>query len=257
MVTTSRLPTISKRKACAHRWALLGAFLCALISNEAFAQQRDAGNPCGPIAVPGHYGPFDYQTERNRIAIVDMHHFNARVEALIGGQSGTLEGDLGYTLKSSPNHHRALLSLLRYSTRAKSKSPTDFDWPLECYFERAIRFQKYDTVARMIYAQFLAQSKRVQDATVQLETAVALGTENAFTQFNAGMIFFDLGLFDRALAQAHRAKAMGLMKTDLEDRLKSANRWQEPSGATAVAPGSLAAPTALVPPTPAASAPNQ
>ena len=250
-MTTSHLPTLNAHFA----WVLVVSIVGALGSSAVFAQQGDENHPCGPIA--NHYGPYDYRTERARLRIVDAHHFNARVEALIAGQSGTLENDLNYTLKASPNHHRALLSLLRYSMRAKSKSLTDFDWPLECYFERAIRFQKYDTVARMIYAQFLARSKRVKDATVQLDTAVALGAENALTQFNAGMIFFDLGLFDRALAQAHRAKAMGLMKTDLEDRLKGANRWQEPTSATAVAPGSLAAPTASVPPTPAASAPNQ
>ena len=236
---TSNLQTLKSHLARALAVSIVGA----LVSIEALAQQSDENHPCGPIAVPLHYGPYDYRTERARLMIVDAGHFTARVEALVSGQTGPLEGDLNYTLKASPNHHRALLSLLRYSARPKNKVAAGFDWPLECYFERALRFRKDDVVARLIYAQFLAQNKRTPEAILQLNSALAFGAENAFTQFNAGMIFFDLGEFDRALSLAHRTKAMGLMKPELEDRLKQASRWREPVEVAAEAAKS-AAPTA-------------
>ena len=239
---TSNLQTLKSHLARALAVSIVGA----LVSIEALAQQSDENHPCGPIAVPRHYGPYDYRTERARLVIVDTAHFNARVEALISGQTGPLEGDLNYTLKASPNHHRALLSLLRYSARPKNKEAAGFEWPIECYFERALRFRKDDVVARMIYAQFLGQNKRTPEAIVQLNAALVIGAENAFTQFNAGMIFFDLGEFDRALSLAHRTKAMGLMKPELENRLKQASRWREPElgAADAAKSAASAAPSA-------------
>ena len=201
--------------------------MITLGASVANAQQRAPSHACGPLHIAGHYGPFDYRTERNRLEIVENFHYTPRVEALISGQSGSLEQDLNYTLKSSPNHHRALLSLSRYTLRAKDRQPAGFEWPLECYFERAVRFKGDDPVVRMIYAQFLGQTKRVPAASAQLDVALTLGAESAFTQYNAGLIFLEMGDFERALTQAHRASGLGLKNPDLETKLRQAGRWRD------------------------------
>ena len=207
--------------------------MITLGASVANAQQRAPPNACGPLFIAGHYGPFDYRTHRSGLEIVENHHYTPRVEALISGQSGSLEQDLNYTLKSSPNHHRALLSLSRYTLRAKDRQPAGFEWPLECYFDRAIRFKGDDPVVRMIYAQFLGQTKRVPAASAHLDVALTLGAESAFTQYNAGLIFLEMGEFERALAQAHRASGLGLKNPDLETKLRQAGRWRDaPQNAT-------------------------
>ena len=44
---------------------------------------------CGSIErKDGGYGPYDYTNTsdfRNKLPVVDLHHFNARVENLVGG----------------------------------------------------------------------------------------------------------------------------------------------------------------------------
>lgn len=212
------------------RLSAFAALACALLlpAFAAWAQQTEAVHRCGPIQVPLHYGPYDYRNERHKLIIVESAHFTPSVEALIAGSTGDLNKDLNYTLLSSPNHHRALVSLSRLSTRTKDPQPRGFSWPIECYFERALRFRADDSIVRMIFAQYLGQHKRVDEAVVQLNAVLQASADNPLTQYNAGLIFFDMGLYDRALTQAHVARKMGLERPDLADMLKKANRWQEP-----------------------------
>jgi hypothetical protein len=78
---------------------------------------------CGPLA--NGYGPFDYRTDRTgtTLSIVEDNHFTPAVEQLISGITGSLGAELDYTLRAFPNHHRALLSLVRLGKRLKSPQP--------------------------------------------------------------------------------------------------------------------------------------
>ncbi len=192
------------------------------------AQAAVQPHACGPIAIPMHYGPYDYRTERARLTIVEIAHFTPRVEALLGGSTGDLNKDLNYTLLSSPNHHRALIALAKLSERHNQPQLPGFDFPIECYFERAIRFRQDDPVVRMIYARHLNKLKRVEDAVRQVKAASEMAPDNPFTQFNAGLVFFELGDFGNALKRAHRAREMGFERKDLEEMLRGAGKWEEP-----------------------------
>lgn len=189
------------------------------------AQDVQSFSTCGPLS--NHYGPYDYRTDKGKLVIVDNAHFTPEVEALLRGSTGDLNKDINYTLRTSPNHHRALLAVSRLALKTGNPQPRGFDWPLECYFERALRFRQDDTVARMIYAQHLGNTKRVEEATKQIDRALAESTDNPLTQYNAGLLFFDMGLHDQALNQAHLAAKMGLQRPELQNMLKKANRWRD------------------------------
>lgn len=197
---------------------------------------------CGPLE--NGFGPYDYrgdkhiqtpgdqQSHHQKLGLVEGAHFTPRVESLIGAQSagqiGPPGGDLDYTLRAFPNHHRALLSVMRYGEKTKSQKPAGLRHVVECYFERAVRFKPDDAIARMLYSTYLTKNNRSPEAIAQLEQATVLAGENAFTHYNIGLVYFDMQIYDKALACAHRALELGFERTDLRDLLKNVGQWQEP-----------------------------
>ena len=212
--------------SASHLRALLAtAAACATLGSQA----QEAQSPCGPVAIPGHYGPFDYVTEQPRLEIVERFHFTPKVEALINGESGYLGGDLSYTLNASPNHHRALAALIAFSVREKTSHPPYMRMSTDCYFDRAIRFRPQDTVVRMLFAVYLGGQKRTKDALTQLGFASEYAGDNALTHHNIGMTYLDLGEPALALREAHLARKYGYPGTRLEERLKAAGQWKDPT----------------------------
>jgi tetratricopeptide (TPR) repeat protein len=182
---------------------------------------------CGPL--DGGYGPYDYRgADPYKLGLVEGTHFTAPVEALVRGHSTTTAGpDLDYTLRAFPNHHRALLAVVRYGEKFKSTNPPGMRYPVECWFERALRFRRDDYIVRMIYASYLAKQDRLPDALEQLRITESEAKDNPFTYYNIGLVYFDLKQYDKALEQAHRAMALGFTRVELRDQLISVGKWQE------------------------------
>ncbi len=226
------------RSGCAI--ALVAALLATSLQGAALAQPT--ASACGPIQrEPGGYGPFDYRTQRSSLEVVERFHFTPRVEALLGGQSATIGGDISYLMRTSPNHHRGLVAIVRWVDRVKTPQPRDLQYSVDCYFERAIRFAPDDVIVRVLFANFLGSRKQTQAATAQLEVARTLAGDSALTHYNIGLAYFDLGLYRDALTHAHRARALGLPRTELEDMLRKKGAWAEPPPATAAPAPSAAA----------------
>ena len=100
------------------RW-VRHACAATVLAGFATASLAQAGN-CGPLA--NAFGPFDYRTEKgNSLYLVESAHFTPAVEAVIAGNTTYIGGDLDYTLRAFPNHHRALMSMIR-SKRNERKS---------------------------------------------------------------------------------------------------------------------------------------
>lgn len=209
-----------------------------LIGSPVFAQV-DAGF-CGPLA--NAFGPFDYRPEKDpptggvgdhkhKLGLVEGAHFTDVVELLIRGRSGGQDpgGDIDYTLRAFPNHHRALLSVMRYGEKKGTQKPAGLTYSVECYFERALRFARDDALVRMIYSTYLTKNKRQPEAIAQLEQATVLAGDNPFTNYNLGLLYFDMKIYDKSLAQAHRAQELGFERAELRDLLKAAGQWQEPA----------------------------
>ena len=213
---------------CQSRLIILLLSICASTIGGIPAHAQDGSNSCGSIA--NHYGPFDYRTHQDKLKIVEAYHFTPPVESLLRGHSALNVGsDIAYTLHTSPNHHRALMAMVRLGEKMKTPQPQGTTRPVECYFERAIRFAPDDTVVRVLYAQFLDKNVRTEEAVRQLGAAMKYAEDDAFSNYNIGLAYFDLGKFDQALAQAHKAAALGFERTELRELLKGARKWQEPA----------------------------
>jgi tetratricopeptide (TPR) repeat protein len=98
-----------------------------------------------------------------------------------------------------------------------------------------VTFRPDDAVVRMIYSTYLNKQGRAQEANAQLEIATVQAKDNGFTHYNIGLHYFDMKNYDKALAQAHKALALGFTQTALRDELQKVGKWSEPPPAPAPA----------------------
>lgn len=181
---------------------------------------------CGPLA--NAYGPFDYRTDQDKIAVVEQYHFTPPVENLKRGATGVIGADLDYTLRASPNHHRALIAMTRWAERLKTEHPPGANYTVKCYLERALRFRPEDSMARLIYANYLTKHGQKEDGVKQLEAARENAGDNANIQYNLGLAYFDLHDYDKSLAHAQRAYQLGFSLPGLRSKLQKAGKWRDP-----------------------------
>lgn len=229
---------------------LIGLLIASCASTTVLAQVT--ASTCGPISGPGQFGPFDYRTSKSQLVIVEQYHFTAEVEALVRGKSSSIGSDIDYTLRASPNNHRALIAMMRLGEKQKTPQPMGSRYSVQCWFERAITFRPDDAVVHMIYSTYLNKQGRVPEANAQLELATLHANDNAFTHYNIGLHYFDLTNYDKALLQAHLAIALGFGKTELREQLQRVGKWSEPPQAPPASP----APEAPPAPAAASSAPS-
>lgn len=208
------------------------ATLVLLAAGSAQAQLDPSAGPCGN-PFQNHFGPFDYRSAaKSDVKLVENVHFTPGVQSLTRPGTTTFErmaGDVGYTLHVFPNHHRALVVMGRLAERHKMDQPPGASYTLECYFHRAVRFRPDDTVARALYAQFLGKKGRKPEAVAQLKVADEFAKDNPLSHFNIGLLFMELGEFDLALTQAHKVKALGYDRPQLEQALRQAGKWRDPT----------------------------
>jgi Flp pilus assembly protein TadD len=191
----------------------------------AFAPLAALGQGCG--SLKNLYGPFDYRTSKKQLAIVDAYHFTPDVEALRHGATGTLGGDLDYTLRASPNHHRALNAMANLALKLRTGKPRGASYNIECYFDRALRFANDDGLVRIIYGVYLARTNRGQDAVRMFEEAKTYEPTNPNLYYNLGLAYFDLRDYANARKNAQQAYRLGSALPGLRDKLKAAGQWRE------------------------------
>lgn len=196
----------------------------------ALAQTGEAvcGNP-----FKSWFGPYDYRTApKGALENVETHHFTPQVEQMIRGVTTGVTDmgkDVAYVLGVFPNHHRALITMMRLGERDRNDQPRGASLPIECWFDRAVRYARDDTVARLLYAMWLRKKGRIEDSLAQTRFAEGFAVkDNPFTHYNIGMSYFELGQYDQAAAAALRARDLGLDRPELIDRLKGVNKWVEP-----------------------------
>lgn len=182
---------------------------------------------CG--VLQNAYGPFDYRdpvSKRDNLPIVETYHFTADVESLRHGRSGSVYGDLRYTLRAFPNHHRALRSIARYGIEG-GEIPLDDDIPaVDCYFERAIAFRPDDAAVHVIYANYLFKRGERDEARKQYEEALRLGPDSVEINYVAGLFFVDMGDLRRAKELAKIAYDNGYPLPGLKKKIAAAEAVQ-------------------------------
>jgi tetratricopeptide (TPR) repeat protein len=199
--------------------------LATMIMMSASINVQAAGY-CGELT--NAYGPFDY-AKRNEFAqnfyLIESAHFTPEVEKLIKGSSSYLGGDLDYTLRAVPNHHRALASIAKLGLRDKTTRVPGTKWSVECYFDRAIRFRPDDAGVRNLYGGYLYKLGRINEAIEQLTEAVRLDPENATANHNLGLIYLQEKDYDKAVLHAKKADALGFPLPGLKNKLSEMGKW--------------------------------
>lgn len=185
---------------------------------------------CG--SLENAYGPFDYRLAEsqyaNEIFLVESHHFTPNIEALTSGNTGALPGELDYTLRAFPNHHRALTSLARLGLRSKNPQLHGMHWSFTCYFDRAMRFQPTDDAVRMIFGTYLLKKGDVNTAIEQLKIALQLNSNNAPANYNLGLAYFQQKNYSEALSYAKKAYSLDYPMPGLKNALVAAGKWDNP-----------------------------
>ena len=171
----------------------------------------------------------DYANAEDRTLLhtVEQHHFTPNVENLRHGNTGTVGGDLGYTLMLFPNHYRALAALGKLSLREKNLKPGGIKYSVGCFFDRAIRFKPNDAIVRMVYGNYLLKAGQMNDAVEQLQAAADLDPENPTISYNAGLAYIQKKDYDKARTHAKRAYELGFPLPGLKNQLIKAGKWDE------------------------------
>lgn len=174
------------------------------------------------------YGPFDYTNGahfRQRLPVVEQHHFTAKVENLVAGESGGLMADIDYTLRAFPNHHRALYAMIRLQLKEPVRYGSQF-YTMTCYLERAVAFKPNDPIPRLLYGIYMQRKGDLEEAREHYEMALRLDPDSAEINYNAGLLYLKLGEEKRALEAAHTAYANGHQLPGLRNQLKRRGVWQ-------------------------------
>lgn len=185
---------------------------------------------CGELKTPGQFGPFDYTDlmhKKQNLPIVEAYHFTPSVEKLLHGVSGTLGGDLSYTLRAFPNHHRALAAMSKLALRDKTLKPEGSSHSVLCFFDRAIRFKPDDGVVRMLYGDYLLKAGQPGQATEQLQIAVNLEPENPNINYNLGLLHMQEKDYEQAKIYAKKAYELGFPLPGLKNQLIKAGKWED------------------------------
>jgi Flp pilus assembly protein TadD len=203
------------------RFVLANFAALLLAAPIAFGQQVPG---CG--SLQNSFGPFDYRDPAARgepLQLVEIAHFTPDVEALRkGNTTNNVVGDLDYTLRAFPNHHRALNSIGRYSLMGGKRWTNPSVKSAECYFERAMTFRPDDEVVRMLFGNYLAKRGKNVDARRLYEEALKLAPTAPEVNYNAGLFYISQGDVARAKQLAQVAYAGGYPLPGLRNKIAEA-----------------------------------
>ena len=225
----------------------LGVLLAAAFSANAEQYEAEQGYvsipapsvlpyECGDFSVG--YGPFDYTNYDHyttKLELVESAHFTREVEALIEGKSSFLLGDLDYTLRHFPNHHRALVSISKYEFQVDGAAEKlEKHIPIDCYFENAMIFKPMDGVVRLVYGTYLHKKGMVERrkellemAQMQYSYALKLMPQSAEAHYNVGLFYYDINKLSLAVMHGHKAYELGFPLPGLKDKLKKKGVWDK------------------------------
>jgi tetratricopeptide (TPR) repeat protein len=189
------------------------------------------GAPC--VDVHENYGPFDYLQRKSlpgELRIVERYHFTPQVEQLIAPVSSVhVLGEISYTLKAWPNHHRALNSMVRHRVLTWGTRPKEYlrYSPAECWLQRAIKFSPKDATVYMLYGMLLHQTDFMDKAVDNYKKALNIEPTHVQAKYNLALLLVDLKKYDEAKIYAIDLYSKGYPLPGLKDKLKKVGKWSE------------------------------
>ncbi len=173
----------------------------------ALAQDQPSGEFCGDVFTNA-IGPFDYlnpddrtRTKTAGVPVVENYHFTPDVEGF-RLTPNRLMGDLGYTLRAVPNHHRALNAIARYDIE-RGIPPNERS--AQCWFDRALRFRPEDGTVWQVYGNWLSRKNRAEDAIKAYTRAKEINPDSAEVHYNIGLLYLRMGQLEKARESARLA----------------------------------------------------
>ena len=194
------------------------------------------------------FGPFDYTDPTYTVAgnytrhgrneaplrTVEKVHFLPKVERLIEGHTAVDPmGDIDYTIRAFPNHHRALYSVIRNYLRQPPASNRDGQAdkfrpgytgfpPPECYLQRAQYFAPEDGMIPALFGLYLHRREDLDGALVQYKKAEKQLGDNQYAElyYNLGLLYFDRGEYSEAQEYADKAYALNYQLPGLRRKLE-------------------------------------
>jgi len=198
--------------------ALVLAFLVIPATAQAARNLLTCGITPGQPLTNG-YGPLDFTNPKHhsKLPIVIGAHFTPEVERLIKGSTGSVHGDIDYTLRAIPNYHRALHAIAKYQRLGRKMHKRYYN--AECYFKRAIYLQPKDDISKMLFAIHLHMTGKLKLAKIQYELALRIRPEGAELNYNYGLLLIDLKLYKKAQQAATIAYSKGYPLQGLKNKL--------------------------------------
>lgn len=202
--------------------------LLMLVGTSAQANKQTNNKTCGIVPgqplKAGSFGPYDYTNPAHQQyrPIVEDYHFTREVEALIGSANApTPGGDIFYTLRKFPNHHRALYAMVRYQTEQHKWLPLNFTrlYSMECFFQRAHYFKANDPVVYMLQGIYFYKRKAFEHSEKFYLKSLSIYPESAEANYNLGLLYIDMGKFDKAKQYAKAAYKYGHPLQGLKQKL--------------------------------------
>jgi len=180
------------------------------------------------------YGPYDYTNPehvRTKLGIVENYHFNADVENLRAGMTGTVAQDLAYTIRTFPNHHRALYAMARLwrlnEQQGKPPPGANPSQTPDYWFRRAIEFAPHDGAAPLLYGVHLHKQKKFNEALKYYKQAEQLLPDSVEVHYNLGLLYFEKKDYRLAKLHAEKAYDLGYPLPGLRNKLIDAGVWKQ------------------------------
>ncbi|CAG0956398.1 hypothetical protein ANRL3_00578 [Anaerolineae bacterium] len=208
------MPNLNFMNFCRFMFLALAIFP----THETLAEDLECPTPRVGGAHQG-YGPFDYITQKDKLPVVEGAHFTPKVAALISGERSYLAGDLDYTLRAFPNHHRALESLIELALRSKTTSIPNMTFSVPCFLIRASKFVPTDGLVNALYANYLSRIGQKELAKSEAELAIKKTPNNPRVAYNIGLAYFYLGDYKSAKEYSDMAKKLGSSAVGLDKLL--------------------------------------
>lgn len=210
--------TVSRAAASAVFLLMSGAFLPGAVQ---------ADEACGELT--NGIGPWDYRkADPGKLKLVESFHFSSATERLQSGTSSAhIGGDLDYTLRAFPNHHRALQTLSALAFKAKTDKPSGSRYTVECWFDRAMRMAPDDGAVHMLYGIHLLTKGDTKAAMERLKAAERFNPNDMNIHYNLGLALIRVGDIDGAVEHAKKAYALGHPLPGLRDKLKALGRSKD------------------------------
>lgn len=187
-----------------------------------------ATNYCGDLK--NSYGPFDYRRRAEfstSFDLVEGAHFTPDVENGIKGNAGSIGGDLDYTLRAIPNHHRALAALARQALHDRTIQVAGMRYPVECWFNRATRLAPDDAGVYAAYGNYMFSLGNADKSFALFQQASQLAPDNPTINYNLGLAYLQKHNFELANLHARKAYALGFPLPGLKNKLIAAGKWDD------------------------------